>query len=288
MVKAPVGLTDRLMGGASMITSRGVRWAWPGSVQSALAACLLVGCGSAQAPAAQAPGAQHADTTYELVLLAKTDPFDFRVKVTRKGYDACVFAANLNHANVKPFPATIPAAAYTQSMTTYLFRGHDHVIRHEPLAYLDDSKMKPDQQCEVTVRTDTRVDVDLVVGAKHTIIQTDESGHLIVQTEDISLLLSHPDPKQSTAQYTERRTMNGIGLRCLPPGSPVLDASSLQELCIYEKDGVLDDVTGKAMALAMRGKPWPGSPYVEVTEPQSLRVLEHPDPGLFDAATYTR
>jgi hypothetical protein len=81
--------------------------------------------------------------------------------------------------------------------------------------------------------------------------------------------------------------VNGVDLRCLPSGKPPIDGDLLQQKCVYAKDGVLVEPDGKPIVLASKVRPIPGLP-VTITEPQSLRTLEHPDASQFNPATYTR
>lgn len=253
------------------------------SVCCVITLTLLTGCGSAQAPAAE-----HAGAAYELVLTEKPDVFDSFVKSFRAGYDACVYSAQLAHLPIKPFPQ-LPASLGTTRIT-YVIRGRDRVVRRESLNALDISKDTPDQQCEVDVDSNHGMNVDLVVGNTHTTVGTDENGHRTVHTEDVSDLRSMDSSSraQSTAKYTESRTVNGVELRCLPAGKPPLDANDFQELCVYAHEDVLVEPDGKAITLASRVRPLPGTPYIMVVEPQSLRTLDHADAGPFDAATYSR
>jgi hypothetical protein len=248
-----------------------------------LAAGLFAGCGSPQAPAAE-----HSGTAYELVLLEKPDTLEGYVKSDRAGYDSCVFSAQVIHAATKPFPK-LPASLGTKR-TTYLIRGRDRVVRHELVAELDKSKMTADHQCEVDITTDKGLDVDLEVGATHTSIGTDDNGRPVVQTEDFTTLrrMDASTPVESTADYSESRTLNGIEVRCVPKGKPPLDPDQVQDMCVYARDGILVEPDGKPIVLASRLRPAPNWPYVVITEPVSLRTIEHPDSGQFSAATYAR
>jgi hypothetical protein len=82
-------------------------------------------------------------------------------------------------------------------------------------------------------------------------------------------------------------TVNGVDLRCLPNGNPPIDGDLLQQLCIYAHDGVLVEPDGKPIVLASRVRITPDSP-VQITEPESLRTLEHPDASRFNAASYAK
>jgi len=248
-----------------------------------ITAGLLAVCGSPQAPAAE-----HAGSAYELVLLEKPDSVEGYAKVDRGVYDLCVASAHANHTTAKPFPQ-LPASLGTLR-TTYLIRGRDRVVRREMLATLDTSKNTPDHQCEVDVTTAHVLNVDLVVGTMHTSIGTDDNGHPIVKTEDISDLRRAEAalPVQSTERYTEPGTANGIDLRCLPTGKPPLDDVLLTQKCVYAHDGVLVEPDGKPIVLASRVKVTRNYPFVTIKEPQSLRTIDHPDPAQFNAATYTR
>jgi hypothetical protein len=254
-----------------------------GGLCGVIAAGLLAGCGSPQAPAAE-----HAGSAYELVLLEKPDSVEGYAKIDRGVYDLCVVSTQVSHTAAKPFPKLPESLGATR--TTYLIRGRDRVVRREMLATLDVSKNTPDNQCEVDVITANGLNVDLVVGTMHTSIGSDDTGRPVVNTQDISDL-RRADARslpQSTAHYTEASTVNGIELRCLPKGKPPLDDVFLTEQCVYAHDGVLVEPDGKAIILASRVKITANYPFVTVTEPQSLRTIEHPDPSQFSAAAYTR
>jgi hypothetical protein len=247
-----------------------------------LAAGLVAGCG-----AAQAPGAPHGSTALELVLMQKPDTVEGYAKLRLAYYDLCVASARINHLEVKPlpaFPATLGA-----TRTTYLFRGRDVVIRIEGLTDLDITKMQPEQGCEVAVAAATRLNVDMQIGDMHTSITSDEDGRPLVQSEDNGNLMRMDAsmPSDSTAGYSEPITLNGIELRCLPKTDPIISSGFAQQACVYGRDGIVPEPDGKVILLATRGKPFPNSPYTMVTEPESLRLIEHPDPKLFSAANYT-
>jgi hypothetical protein len=134
------------------------------------------------------------------------------------------------------------------------------------------------------------LNVDLEVGATHTSIGTDDDGRPVVHTEDFTTLrrMDASTPAQSTADYSESRTLNGIEVRCVPKGKPPLDPDQVQDMCVYARDGILVEPDGKPIVLASRLRPVPNWPYVVITEPVSLRRIEHPDSSQFNAATYTR
>ena len=248
----------------------------------ALTAGLLAVCGSPPAPAAD-----HSVPAYELVVLQKPDTVEGYAKIPRAYYDLC---ANLTHAlnlPTKPFPQ-LPASLGSQR-STYVIRGWDSVYRHEFLGEFNVSKMDLDHLCEVDVVVDNSPEVQIVVGATRTSIDTDENNHITVTTEDLSDLhaFDRSRPAKSTAEYTDSRTVNGIPLRCLPAGKPPLDPVLITEMCIYAHDGVLVHDDREPIMLAARVKPGPALPYFTITEPQSLRILEHPE-SQFDVATYTR
>jgi len=244
----------------------------------ALTAGLIAGCGVSQAPAAQ-PAA----STYELVLMLKPENVEAYAKLPLIFYDQCLTTAKLLHFEVKPlpkFPATLGA-----TRETYLFRGRDTVIRKEDLGDLDTTNMQPEKGCEVVVSTATHLNVDMQVGDMHTSITTDPDGHLNVQTEDAGDLMRADAsmPMESAASYSERLTLNGIELRCLP------ETDHAEQACVYGRDdGMVPEPHGRLIIIAARFKPIPNLPNRMVLEPQSLRLIEHPDPKLFSAANYTR
>jgi hypothetical protein len=247
-----------------------------------LAAGLVARCGAAQAPAAS-----HTASALELVLMEKPDTVEGYAKFHLVYYDVCVFGAQMNHLQVKPlptFPATLGA-----TRTTYLFRGRDVVIRIEGLTDLDTTKMEPEQGCEVdVVGSAMDLNVDMQIGDMHTSITPDEDGRPLVQTEDNGDLMRADAsmPSDSTADYTEPLTLNGIELRCSPI-TDLMKALGSDEMCVYAHDGTLPKPHGHFIILASRVRPLK-LPYVMITEPQSLRLIEHPDPKLFTAAAYTR
>jgi len=248
-----------------------------------LTAGLIAGCGVSQAPAAQpAPNAS------ELVLMQKLDNVEGYAKIPRGYYDLCVAGAELLHMAVKPFPKLPPTLSATR--TTYLFRGRDSVIQIEDLGEFDITKMQPEHGCEVVVSTARVSTVDMQIGDIHTSITTDREGQQSVFTEDEGNLLRAEAsmPPESTAGYSEPLTLNGIELRCLPKTDPIITSGLGQQACVYGRDGVVPEPHGKLILLASRSKPFPTLPYSVITEPQSLRLLDHPDPKLFSAANYTR
>jgi hypothetical protein len=128
------------------------------------------------------------------------------------------------------------------------------------------------------------------IGDMHTSIDTDADGHTQVHTEDEGDLIraDAASRAESTAAYSEPLTLNGIDLRCLPKTDRIISSGFAQQACVYARDGIVPEPHGRAILLAMRSKPLPTLGYDMVTEPQSLRLIEHPDPKLFTAANYTR
>jgi hypothetical protein len=244
---------------------------------------VIAGCGSAQAPAAD-----NGTAVYELVLMEKPDNVDEYAKLPLVYYDLCVTSAKINHVEVKPLPKLPPTLGATR--TTYLFRGRDVVVRIEGLSVLDTTKMKPEQGCEVLVAADTRLNVDLQIGDMHTSITTTGDGHTQVFTEDNGLLIRAEASARakSTAGYSESLTLNGIELRCLPKTDVLISSGVFKQACVYGRDGIIPQPHGRLLTLALRAQPLPNFHYDMITEPQSLRLIEHPDPKLFSAATYTR
>lgn len=245
-----------------------------------LTAGLIAGFGVGQTPAAQ-PAAP----VYELVLMQKPETLEWHVKLVRAQYDLCAFDAQVNHLEVKPFPT--PPAVMDTTRQTYLFRGRDTVFKEEYWGGFDTKKTTPEQGCEVDVSsTVTSWHVDLLVGNTHTMINTDpDDGHLLVQTEDVgvSRRLDASLPTESAASYSQSLTLNGIALRCQPETDPD------EQACIYGRDDgmvpAFDD--GRLIVIASRFKAAPALPLM-ILEPQSLRLIDHPDPELFSAANYTR
>jgi hypothetical protein len=105
-----------------------------------------------------------------------------------------------------------------------------------------------------------------------------------VQTENEADLMRAEAsmPMESTASYSESLTLNGIALRCLPEADPAKQA------CVYGRDdGMVPEPHGRLIIIAARFKPISNLPLT-ILEPQSLRLIDHPDPKLFSAANYTR
>lgn len=244
---------------------------------------LIVACGVPEAPAAQP-----VTKAYELVLMQKPDTVEGYATLPRGLYDFCVTSAQILHLAVKPFPKLPATLGATR--TTYLFRGRDTVIREEDLGEVDTTTTKPEQGCEVVVLPPKVFSIDMQIGDIHTSITTDAEGQQTVFTEDEGDLLRAEGsmPPDSTAGYSEPLTLNGIELRCLPKTDRIISSGLALQACVYGRDGVVPEPHGKLILLALRSKPFPTSPYLVITEPQSLSLIDHPDPKLFSAANYTR
>ncbi|TCV92371.1 hypothetical protein EC912_10778 [Luteibacter rhizovicinus] len=260
-----------------------------------LGACALTACSGNNAPAATADtnttAPKDGGNAYELVMQQRTDPVHGERVAMRIAYDICVEGAKALNQPAKPFPADPADPAVERN--TVITDGRSYVRKTEQLSDANTEKMQPDQGCEFSIWPVT-TETLITHQGKATRVKRDYDGKITTETDDDVLSQVAKSP-QDNSHFSERRTVNGVNLRCMPKDDPtlaaLLKATGTQDLCIYEKDGQLLNADGTDMVLYSRvTQPVQigGTSHDTIVEPVSLKRLDHVDPATFDPATYSR
>jgi hypothetical protein len=249
---------------------------------------VLAGCGQSASSAGEAAVA--AGSAYELVQLERPEPPDGPFQVVKEtAYKLCATIAELQHIPVKPFPKT-PADYATQRITV-VTDGKSFMRKTEALYSADTSTITPERGCEYRITPSKAYNVTLVHDGKQTDINVGEDGKTTVDTTGAGSFAAASSASGETSQFSERRTVNGVNLRCWPKSHPMLADGSLLEMCVYEKDGVLTEVDQQAITLYSKARPAGNDPrfqYVVIMEPVSVRKLTEGISKRFKAESYTQ
>lgn len=267
-------------------------------VLSAMAACLLAltACNasnsSAEAPAATSPASSGvASSGYEVVLVDRPTPADGQLQLMRDAaYKLCAIGAESMHVPVKPFPK-VPDD-YIIQRTTYISDGSSWMRKTEPVYKTDVDNLAPEKGCEAKIVPDKSFEVTIEHAGKQIGVHGNEDGTTAVDSDDDGLLAMDANKKPETNDdYTDRRTVAGVNLRCLPKTSPLISPKGIIDMCVYEKDGVVTTSDKKSIVLYSNIDPLsasPLAPYTVITEVKSLKLGTPIDSRVFNADTYSK
>ncbi|MDR3447761.1 MULTISPECIES: hypothetical protein [unclassified Dyella] len=265
-----------------------------------LAACCLTlaACGSSgsstdgQAAATSATTSNSATgTSYEVVLIDRPTPADGMLHVMGDmAYKLCVAAAESLHVPLKPYPH-MPDDYITQR-TTYISDGHSWMKKTESVYKVDLDNLAAEKGCEIKVVPDKSFDVVIEHDGKQINVSGHEDGTTSVDSSDDDLsAFNAKNPIEINDRYTDKRTVAGVNLRCLPKSSPVISSKVAIDMCVYEKDGIVTTSDKKSIVLYQNVDPLNANliaPYTMITEVRSLKLGAAIDPSVFKTETYTK
>ncbi|HWX65842.1 MAG TPA: hypothetical protein VNZ27_05365 [Rhodanobacter sp.] len=258
-----------------------------------LAACNNSGSSTDGSVAtASAPvGSSATGNGYEVVLIDRPTPADGMLHgMGDMAYKLCVVGADSLHVPVKPFPQ-MPDDYITQR-TTYISDGRSWMKKTESVYKVDVDNLVADKGCEVKIVQDKSFEVVIEHAGKQTLVSGHEDGTTSVESTDDELgAMNAKAAIQTNDDYTDKRTVAGVNLRCLPKTSPLISPKGIIDMCVYEKDGVVTTSDKKSVVLYSNVDPAnasPLAPYTVISEVKSLKLGAAIDPSVFNAETYTK
>jgi hypothetical protein len=265
-----------------------------------LVACsvLLVACGSSDSSTDGRAAATSVATSsgatrsgYEVVVIDRPTPADGMLHVMGDmTYKLCAVAAESLHVPVKPYPR-MPDDYITQR-TTYISDGHSWMKKTEAVYKTDLDNLVAEKGCEVKIVPDKSFEVVIEHAGKQTLVSGHEDGTTSVEsTVDELGAINAQNAIETNDGYTDKRTVAGVGLRCLPKSSPLISPKGIIDMCVYEKDGVVTTSDKKSIVLYQNVDPANASPLVPFTmisEVKSLKLGAAIDPRVFNAETYSK
>ncbi|MBB3228426.1 hypothetical protein FHW69_003061 [Luteibacter sp. Sphag1AF] len=265
-----------------------------------LAACCLplVGCGSSGSPSddhvtapSAATSSSAAVNSYEAVVIDRPTPADGMLHgMGDMAYKLCLAGAEALHVPVKPYPRM--PDDYVMQRTTYISDGHSWLKKTEPVYKVDLDNLRAEKGCEITVVPDKSFEVVIESGGKQINVSGHDDGTTSVDTsDDNASAFNARNPIETNDGYTDKRTVAGVNLRCLPKSSPIITSKAAIDMCVYEKDGVVTTSDKKSIVLYQNVDPLNDkqmAPYTVITEVRSLKLGTTIDPRVFKVETYTR
>ena len=206
-----------------------------------------------------------ASKPYEIVTQLRPESRETYMKMFRLAHHMCALARTAMKLPPPPPLVALPAD-FVINRSTYIGSGNSYLIRREEFV-VDIGDMKPETGCK------TRIGSSLyeAVGRDGQIhSQARElDGHTEVD-EPIPLI---KDPLKGSADetsYTEKRTVDGIAMRCLPP--TLLGGLTLDKCVADTEAGLLRDGAGDPLVLHAREVVPGRDKMVLLTEPVSVQI----------------
>lgn len=265
-------------------SSRPLRSGW---ITSCLACLIVCGCDRGAADAASnGPATARASSTssaaYDIVLATRPEQSAIYYKHIKPFYDLCAVAARELNVPVKPF-LTLPAD-FVVERRRIVTDGKNRMDKTEGAGLgSSDLMLSPKGGCAT----------DLGVSSVTQLTSNGKRQNISVSSEgssDISppeTLVDAPARKSGDlGDYSVKKSVLGVSVRCLSATHPVISSQTLLEACIYDgTDGttLLDD-EGKAILIYSRqlspvGNGGPANTLV--TEPIKVSVGKAIDANLF-------
>lgn len=219
----------------------------PGATLFASAVLFITGCN--QQPVASAAGVGAASGgAYEVILETRPENPKMYPGRGKAFYDLCVAAAQVQHLPVKPFVAF--PADYVMVRQTYVSDGKNFLEKKESFD-LDIDKLLPESGCATQITPSINIKVWRDGKFQSQDIKNNEAPETSPPEQQLSA------GRQSTAStfgYSQRQVMQGVPLRCLPSGDPIIQSGTLLAGCVFDGpgDSTLADAEGKAIMLHVR------------------------------------
>jgi hypothetical protein len=196
---------------------------------------------------------------YEIVTQMRPESLEAYMQTPRRAYDVCARVRAMQH--LPPPPPLVPLPAdFAMKRSTYLSSASGYLIRHEEFNVVmeDDCKIRiASSMTEAVMRGGQ------VYGQRR-----EPGGH----TEVAEPAPSGWDPAKTAtdeASYTEKRTVGGVGMRCL--SAPLRGGITLDKCAGSTNAGLLRDGANDPIALHAR-EMVPVLNLVVLTEPVSVQI----------------
>lgn len=197
---------------------------------------------------------------YEIVTQMRPESLDVYMRRHRQGYDVCARVRAIQQLPPPPPLVTLPAD-FAMKRSTYLGSASGYLIRHEEFNLVMEADCK--------TRVDSATTEAVVRGGKVYGQRREFDGHTEVEPP----APSGWEPSKAAsdeASYTEKRTVDGIAMRCL---SAALRGGLTLDKCVADTDaGLLRDGAGDPVVLRARELVPGRDKMVVLTEPVSVQI----------------
>lgn len=257
-----------------------------GWIASCLACLIVCGCDRGTADAApngpSTARASSSSSAYEVVLATRPEQSAIYYKHIKPFYDLCAVAARELNLPVKPF-LTLPAD-FVVERRTIVTDGKNRMDKTDGAGLgSSDLTLSPKGGCATDLGT-ASVTQRIFNGKRQNVTVNSDGSSEISAAET---LVDVPAMKSGDlGDYSVKKSVLGISVRCLGATHPVISSQTLLEACIYDgTDGTtLLDEEGKAILVYSRqlsplGSGGPGNTLV--TEPTMIAVGKAVDSNLF-------
>jgi hypothetical protein len=212
----------------------------------------LAACDGETADAAAQP--------YEIVTQMRPESLDVYMRRHRQGYDVCARVRVMQQRPPPPPLVTLPAD-FAMKRSTYLGSAAGYLIRHEEFNLVMEADCK--------TRIDSATTEAVVRGGKVYGQRREFDGHM--EVEPPAPAGWEPSKAASDeASYTEKRTVGGIGVRCL--SAPLLGGITLDKCAANTDAGLLRDGAGDPVVLHARELVPGPDKMVVLTEPVNVQI----------------
>lgn len=167
-----------------------------------------------------------------------------------------------------PAPLVKVPSNFITERLTHLSNGKAFLYRREEF-FIDMNDMTAEQGC--LTRLGSRMASEVVNGGKRQSSSSEMGGSL--EVEPATDLVPMPSQRPiGDDNFSERRTLSGVALRCAPSNSPFL-SDVMQDLCILDlPSGTVTDAEGKPIVVHLRSKLLDKAGMVLLTEPVSVQI----------------
>jgi len=198
---------------------------------------------------------------YEIVTQMRPESLEAYMQPHRRAYDVCASVRAMQHLPPPPPLLALPAD-FVMKRSTYLSSGTGYLIRHEEFNLVMDA-------ADCKTRVDSAMTEAIMREGKVYGQRRELDGH----TEVDEPAPSGTDPSKlatDEASFTEKRTVGGIGMRCL---SASLRGGITLDKCAASTDaGLLRDGAGDPIPLHAREVVPGPDKMVVLTEPVSVQI----------------
>ncbi len=239
----------------------------PLSAVSALSAALVAGLFMVGGQRLAHAATTTALRSHDIVTQTRPESVDSYLEFFQSSHRVCAAAREMLQLPPPAPLVQVPPKFITQR-TTYLSNGKAFLYRREEF-FIDMSEMTPEQGC--TTRLGSRMASEVVNGGKRQSSSSEMGARPEVEPA-IDMETVPPPYRKGDDNFSSRRTIGGVAMRCAPASSQFL-AETMQDLCILDlPSGTATDADGKPIVVHLRSKLLEKAGMVLLTEPVSVQI----------------
>jgi len=202
---------------------------------------------------------------YEIVTQLRPESPEAYMKLFRRAHLVCALAREAMKLPPPPPLVTLPAD-FVIKRSTYLGSGSSYLIRYEEFV-VDIAEMAPETGCKTRIGSTLHEALGRE-GQIHSQLR-ELDGRTEVE-EPVPLVRDASKGTSDETSYTEKRTVDGIAMRCL---SAALLGGLTLDKCVADTDsGLLRDGAGDPVVLRARELVPGPDKMVVLTEPVSVQI----------------